>query len=154
MAQTDGGNLVNEHNPIVSIVLITILLVLPVLSAHAQFDSQNCSLIGRWAEADCYDVVADGNIVYFGNGAYLQIMDFTDPVNPILLGRIALPLMVRGLAPGKNKMYVANYYADCESSMSPIQPLRWRSVHWNKLALRSMWSSMGAMPMSQPGMPD
>lgn len=39
----------------------------------------------------------------------LKIMDFTDSINPILLGRIALPSMVRGLALRDNKMDVANY---------------------------------------------
>ncbi|MGQ9561685.1 MAG: hypothetical protein ACUVWA_14400 [Candidatus Oleimicrobiaceae bacterium] len=74
------------------------LFLIPISFVHAQLDSQNCTVIGRWAEGDCYDVLANGNIVYFGNGAYLQLMDFTNPINPILLGRIALAFMVRRLA--------------------------------------------------------
>ncbi len=88
------------------------ILVITLTPAPAQFDSQNCTLLGRWAEGECYDVLANVNIVYLGNGAYLQIMDFTDPVNPTLSGRIALASMVRGLALSGTKMYVADYDSD------------------------------------------
>ncbi|HPN36308.1 MAG TPA: FlgD immunoglobulin-like domain containing protein [bacterium] len=77
--------------------------------AQAQVYSENCTLVGRWAEGECYDVLADGNRVYLGNGAYVQIMDYTDPAYPQLLGRVALPRMVRRLALRENRIYVADY---------------------------------------------
>jgi len=115
----------NFYQKLSALILIG-LLIITATSVYAQFDSQNCTLIGRWAEGDCYDVLANGNIVYFGNGAYLQIMDFTDPVNPNLLGRIALPSMVRGLALSDNKMYVANYngglrIVDVSNPAAPVE---------------------------------
>jgi hypothetical protein len=76
--------------------------------AQAQ-EIQNCTLVGRWAEGRSFTVVADGNTVYCGNGAYLQIMDFTDPPSPVVLGRIALPTMVKGLALDWPLIYVADY---------------------------------------------
>lgn len=87
-----------EIDHMLSLVLVTMLFLIPVSFVHAQLDSQNCTLIGRWAEGDCYDGLANGNIVYFGHSVYLQIMDFMDSINPILLGRMALPSMVRRLA--------------------------------------------------------
>ena len=115
----------NFYQKLSALILIG-LLIITATSVYAQFDSQNCTLIGRWAEGDCYDVLANGNIVYFGNGAYLQIMDFTDPVNPNLLGRIALPSMVRGLALSDNIMYVANYngglrIVDISNPAAPVE---------------------------------
>jgi hypothetical protein len=104
-------------------MLISCLTMVP---AWAQISSQNCTLLGRWAEGDCNDVVIDGNTVYLGNGAYLQIMDCSDPANPQLLGRVALPMIVQGLALRGDKIYVADYDAglrivDVSNPAAPVE---------------------------------
>jgi len=90
---------------------LVLFSLLTVAVAQAQVGSENCTLVGRWTEGECYDVIADGNRVYLGNGACLQIMDYNDPVHPLLLGRIVLPMMVRGVASRDNKIYVADQEA-------------------------------------------
>ena len=86
-------------------VLFAIIINCPLLSQQ----SENCTLLGRWAAGQCYDVLANGPIAYMGNGAYLQIMQASDPVNPVLLGKIVLPEMIRKMAFYDNKIYVADY---------------------------------------------
>lgn len=44
-------------------------------------DSLNVRLVGRWANGPCEAVAVEGNIAYVGNGAYLEIVDFSDPGN-------------------------------------------------------------------------
>ncbi|NLP09443.1 T9SS type A sorting domain-containing protein [bacterium] len=82
-----------------------------IVAAQAQAGHENCALIGRWAEGECYDVLAEGNRVYLGNGAYVQIMDYADPVHPYMLSRIALPSLVQGLVLRDGKLYVADQKA-------------------------------------------
>ncbi|MCU0644346.1 MAG: hypothetical protein MUC94_08785 [bacterium] len=57
-------------------------------------DSLNVRLIGRWANGQCLAVDVVGNTAYFGNGAYLEIVDFSDPANPKGLSKILLPATV------------------------------------------------------------
>ena len=71
--------------------LLQILLIFSLMIFGTQLaaqDSQNCTLIGRWAHGPCCAIDAVGNIAYFGDGGYLRIMDFSDPANPVELGRM------------------------------------------------------------------
>jgi gliding motility-associated-like protein len=54
-------------------------------------DSWNMNLVGRWANGPCETVAAQGNIAFFGNGAYLNIVDFSDPEIPVELSKLLLP---------------------------------------------------------------
>ncbi|MCI0515493.1 hypothetical protein L0128_19950, partial [candidate division KSB1 bacterium] len=106
--------------------ILTSMVICLIFGTGWSQTSQNCTLIGRWAEGDCYEVLTHGNLLYFGNGAYLQIMDFTDPLNPTLTSRIALPSMVRGLALWEDKVYVANYngglrIVDVSNPATPVE---------------------------------
>ncbi|KAA3618710.1 MAG: T9SS C-terminal target domain-containing protein [Calditrichaeota bacterium] len=69
------------------LLLTSLVYLLPTL--HAQ-ESENVSLIGRWADGPCNAVATDGTIVFFGNGANLQVADFSNPANPIELAKIEL----------------------------------------------------------------
>ncbi|HEX9974425.1 MAG TPA: hypothetical protein VGD14_20320, partial [bacterium] len=57
-------------------------------------DSLNVRLIGRWANGQCLAVDVVGNTAYFGNGAYLEIVDFSNPDDPKELGKTLLPATV------------------------------------------------------------
>ena len=61
-------------------------------------DSWNVELVGRWAGGPSYALAARSDIVFLGDGGYLRIVDFADPRNPMTLGKIALPGLVRGVA--------------------------------------------------------
>lgn len=57
-------------------------------------DSLNVRLVGRWANGPSYAIAVERNIAYFGNGAYLEFMDFSDPSHPVELGKkiIVVPI--------------------------------------------------------------
>lgn len=42
----------------------------------------DCSLVGRWADGNCFTVDLSGNIAYFGYGDSFEIVDFSDLSNP------------------------------------------------------------------------
>jgi len=67
----------------------------------------NVTLIGRWANGPCYAIEVKGNLAFFGNGSYLEIVDFSDPSNPIEKGKYLLPSSIRGISVGVDYVYVA-----------------------------------------------
>ncbi len=72
----------------------------------AQRDS-NVSLIGRLATGPCNAVKTVGNLVYYGNGSYLEVSDYSTPEKPLALGRLMLPALINELFIEKNLIYVA-----------------------------------------------
>jgi hypothetical protein len=80
-------------------------------SIQQTFDSvtdSNTTLIGRWANGPCLAVDVSGNIAYFGNGGYLEVVDISDPANPIELGKVLSTSVVYGVAVSGSYAYVAN----------------------------------------------
>mgnify|MGYP002641196654 CR=1 FL=1 len=71
-------------------------------------DNYNTTLVGHWAGDSCYAVDVSGNIAYFGDGLYLEIIDISDPANLVELGRIGTPSSARGIAVSGSYVYVAN----------------------------------------------
>jgi hypothetical protein len=71
--------------------------------------SNNVKLIGRWAKGPCYAAAIDVSIGYFGNGSYLEIVDFSNPSQPVELGKIVLPSVVHGVAISENYTYVEDW---------------------------------------------
>lgn len=72
-------------------------------------DSLNMRMVGRWISGNCKAVSVAENIVYFGNGPYLEIVDFSDPLDPNELGKILLPdPSINGIAIQGNYAYVSN----------------------------------------------
>ncbi|MCP4414747.1 MAG: hypothetical protein GY808_19490, partial [Gammaproteobacteria bacterium] len=94
------------------------------LTNYAQ--SSNVSLMGRWANGPCYAVDVSGNIAYFGNGGYLEIVDISNPANPVELGKIVLPSIPQNVTVSGNYAYVANEFdglriVDISNPASPIE---------------------------------
>lgn len=71
-------------------------------------DGENLSLLGRWAAGPCRTATVVDAVAYFGNGAYLEIVDFGDPALPDLRGRLLLPGLIHGIAVAGDLAYVAN----------------------------------------------
>ncbi|MCF7805301.1 MAG: T9SS type A sorting domain-containing protein [Candidatus Marinimicrobia bacterium] len=59
--------------------------------SESTIQDNNTTLIGRWANGPCNAVASRGDTVYLGNGAYLEIVDFTAQNNPVRLGKVLLP---------------------------------------------------------------
>jgi hypothetical protein len=45
-------------------------------------DHENIDLLGRWAAGPCRAAAVRDDMVYFGNGAYLEGVGFSDPAHP------------------------------------------------------------------------
>ncbi len=91
--------------------LLPVLLIFSLILFAAQLfaqNSQNCTLIGHWADGPCFAVDVVGTTAYFGNGAYFQIADFSDPANPVELVKFRTPEIVRSVAVSGDYAYVAN----------------------------------------------
>jgi hypothetical protein len=69
----------------------------------------NTTLIGRWANGPCHSVEVIGDTAYFANGGYLEIADFSDPENPVRIGKILMPPIST-----VNKVLVEGNYAYVE----------------------------------------
>ncbi|MBU4445111.1 hypothetical protein KJ656_08530 [bacterium] len=86
----------------------------------------NTTLIGRWANGPCSAVDVSGNIAYFGNGGYLEVVDISDPANPNELGKVLTPSAVSGVAVSGSYAYVANRddglrIIDVSTPSSPVE---------------------------------
>ena len=98
-------------------------------SVQQTFESatdSNTTLIGRWANGPCKAVDVSGNIAYFGNGGYLEVVDISNPANPNELGKVLIPSAVSGVAVSGSYVYVANYVAglriiDVSTPSSPVE---------------------------------
>lgn len=89
-------------------------------------DSLNVRLIGRWADGPCLAVDVAGNIAYFGNGAYLEIVDFSNPAQPVELSKIILTATVSGIKISATYAYIANARAglriiDVSNPSNPVE---------------------------------
>ena len=71
-------------------------------------DNLNMRLLGRWANGRCKGVAAVGNIAYFGNGAYLEIVDFSDPNSPFEICKVLVPSPIEEVFISSNYAYIAN----------------------------------------------
>ena len=87
--------------------LVIILFILQALYAQ---DSQNTTLLGHWADGKCRAIDVEGAKAYFGNGGNLMISDISDPSNPVEVGKIVLPSLVKDVAVSGSYAYVAAYY--------------------------------------------
>jgi len=101
---------------------ILLILGLSINDTHGQ--ESNVTLVGRWANGPCYAVTVDSNLCYFGNGGYLQILDFSDNANPVELSKLVLPSAIYGITIDLDYAYIANFYAglqiiDISNTSSP-----------------------------------
>ncbi len=71
-------------------------------------DSLNVRLISRCPFGPCFAVASVGSIAYFGNGGYLEIVDFSNPADPIKLGRVLSTTQISKVAVLDDYVYVAD----------------------------------------------
>ncbi|MCP4250807.1 MAG: hypothetical protein GY778_27530, partial [bacterium] len=76
-------------------LLILIAFAAPAFAATG--DAMNLMLASRWPDGPCYGVFWEGDIAYFGNGGSVEIVDFSDPGNPVTLAQVLVPGPVLGL---------------------------------------------------------
>ena len=72
-------------------------------------NSWNTTLINRCGYGgDCHAVQVVDSIAYFGDGAYLEIMNISDPSNPVRLGLIEMPSLIWDVVVSGSYAYVAD----------------------------------------------
>ena len=72
-----------------------------------------------WSE----DLAVEGDLAVLGNGRAVQTIDVTDPANPVVVGEIALPLLVRAVAIEGNRVYAGTWRElDLIDISDPTQP--------------------------------
>ena len=67
-------------------------------TAYAQFDSENVSLVSRYARGPHWSIAARGSQVFYGTGASLVIVDYENPEEPREVGEVILPTLFKGIA--------------------------------------------------------
>lgn len=72
-------------------------------------EDSNLTLIGRWAYGDCTNIFIVNNYAYINSGPVLEILDITDPINPIRLGRVMTPEFIEDIYVKNNYAYIADY---------------------------------------------
>ncbi len=60
---------------------------------------------GRWSEGECYTIEGNGSTGYYASGATLEIVDFTNPAQPVKLSSTLLPGAILGMDRQNNILY-------------------------------------------------
>ncbi len=68
----------------------------------------NTKLVGRWGEGISKCVETKAGIAYYGNGAYIDVVDLSNPSAPQKIGEMITPGFVTGLDLAGNYLYVAD----------------------------------------------
>ena len=93
----------------------------------ADSNSWNTTLISRCGYGgSCLAVCVVDSIAYFGDDAYLEIMNISDPSNPVRLGRIEMPSLIWDVTVSGSYAYVADgddglRVIDISNLASPIE---------------------------------
>ena len=84
-------------------VFVSILFGMPLIGQQRE----NMDLIARWANGTCEATYVYGSFLFFGNGAYLEVVELQG-TTPTLLrrGKVLLPDIVKGIYVSWPRAYV------------------------------------------------
>ncbi len=63
--------------------------------------------VGRWPYGSAYAVAVSGSYAYFGSGSALMVANISNPAAPQVVGEVALPAIVSGVAFSGGFAYVS-----------------------------------------------
>jgi len=86
----------------------TLFLLIIISSNIYTQEKDNINLIGKWEEGPCEAVGVEGNIAYFANGVIFEIVDFSNPENPVEMGKLVLPDLISDIVISGNYAFVAD----------------------------------------------
>ena len=99
-------------------ILCSLIVLIFANLLHSQQDfffpakaDSNVTFAGRWAYGTCATTEIVGNVLYFGNGGFLEAADITTPGSPEKLSKILTPGIVWDVAVSGDYAYVANFSA-------------------------------------------
>jgi len=87
-------------------VLINTSLFLMTTQSPAH-ERWNTALVGRWGGGPSLNLFKDGNRIYYGMGAYLKIVDASNPSAIAPMSELLLEGLVRGMDKYSNYLYVS-----------------------------------------------
>ncbi len=85
-----------------------VFLFLVLLASEVSAQNNQFSLLGRWAYGWSNCVTVKNDIAYTGNGAYLSLVDISDPTEPAEISHALMPATVQGIFIDGNYAYVAD----------------------------------------------
>jgi len=91
---------------IVLVLAMTVHLFLPVKQTPAH-EHWNTALVGRWGGGPSMNLFKDGDRIYYGMGAYLKIVDASNPSAIAPMSELLLEGLVRGMDKYLNYLYVS-----------------------------------------------
>lgn len=120
-----------------AILLLIVLTVMYVFMGGLSGDASNNALAtglnyeGVWGSGPCLDAAYDGNYVYYlGYRTGLEVLDITEPQQPIRIGGVYLPAHPGGELAAERELLVLNgyayitaYYYDIDKSLIQIVDL-------------------------------
>ncbi|MBD3386627.1 T9SS type A sorting domain-containing protein [candidate division KSB1 bacterium] len=87
----------------------TALLLTSLFLAQTLF-SQTFQQIGSWSEGPCFDAITAGEVLYFSNGNYFEIIDYADAENPVMHPRVDTENPVTGFAIVNNQLWTGSWF--------------------------------------------
>ncbi|MBN2416578.1 T9SS type A sorting domain-containing protein [bacterium] len=87
----------------------TILALFLILGTAAAC-GQSLEIAGGWSEGPCYDAAVYGSFLYYGNGTYIEVVNYSDPDNPVACPRIDNGSPVTGLAVEGTRLWAGSSY--------------------------------------------
>ncbi len=85
-------------------------LLLAILFLTQTLFSQTLQQIGAWSEGPCFDAITTGEVLYFSNGTYFEIIDYTDAENPVMHPRVDTENPVTGFAIVNNHLWTGSWF--------------------------------------------
>jgi len=91
--------------------ILRMMCLFILFSSIAMVNAQtvlNTKLVGRWGEGISKCVETNATTAYYGNGAYIDVVDVSNPGSPQKIGEMITPGFVTGLDLAGNYLYVAD----------------------------------------------
>jgi hypothetical protein len=85
-------------------------LLLTILFLAQTLFSQTLQQIGSWSEGPCFDAITTGEVLYFSNGTYFEIIDYADAENPVMHPRVDTENPVTGFAIVNNYLWTGSWF--------------------------------------------
>ncbi|MFC1726498.1 T9SS type A sorting domain-containing protein [candidate division KSB1 bacterium] len=71
--------------------------------------NENVTLVGTWADGQCYSFYLDNGKAYVGNGSFFEVINVIYPANPASISNISLPSVIKDIFVVESYAYTANF---------------------------------------------
>ena len=104
-------------------LLSSLLLAALIFFKPVNISAQNTfTKVGQWGWGPTYNLAANGNYAYIGNGYLLQVLDVSDPANPKIAGELLTSSLVFTVTLSGNYIYTTSPFRIIDVS-NPANPI-------------------------------